>query len=145
MNTKARALLIVVLFLLPALVYLWVSLLFHQEQKSEEAEVVEETVTLPEEQVVTQPEATTTTTAQQEYELIISGTLVGFDDGKEQLEGSFKYALINDGTEILRVDLRNLIGYEVTALEEKLGVSVGESVTVFGYMESGVFVPTRIQ
>ena len=75
----------------------------------------------------------------------LSGTLVDFADGKDEFLGSFKYALIDDGTEIIRIDLRSIVGYDVTQLESDLGVTVGERVVIVGHLEDGEFVPTNIK
>jgi len=72
--------------------------------------------------------------------IVFTGILTGFADGKDHYLGSYKYALINDGIEILRIDLRPLIGYDITNLEIDLGVVVGSTVKVTGEMEAGKFV-----
>lgn len=74
-----------------------------------------------------------------------NGTLVGFVDGKDEIHGSYKYALINDGIEVLRIDLRPIVGYDVTNLEADLGVSIGNQVIVSGNMQKNDFVVVAIK
>lgn len=137
-----RALYFIIIVLVGALLYL----LFVPEQSVEAPTVT--TQPLPEtdtavESVVNEdaaPIATPAKTASIEF----NGTLIGFADGKDEILGSYKYALINDGIEVLRIDLRPLVGYDVTNLESDLGVSVGSAVTVLGNLEQGNFVVVAI-
>ena len=74
-----------------------------------------------------------------------SGILVGFGDGKDQFLGSYKTALINDGIEVVAIDLRPLVGYDVTSLESDLGISIGSVVEVRGELIGEEFVVTSIR
>jgi len=94
----------------------------------------------------TQAEQSTTAGAEESNapgNVVFTGTLVGFADGKDEFLGSYKYALINDGIEILRIDLRPLIGYDVTNIETDLGITEGATVTLTGSLvDSGFEVTT---
>lgn len=78
-------------------------------------------------------------------EIFIEGTLIGFADGKDQFLGAYKYALVDDGSEVLRVDIRTIVGYQVLNLENELGVEIGHRIVLRGYLEDGMFVATKVE
>jgi len=92
-----------------------------------------------------EPEVEDDTPLTEDEGISFSGVLLDFVDGKDEFLGAFKYALVDDGTEIIRVDLRSIVGYDVTELESDLGVTIGERVTVKGFLEDGEFVATYIK
>ncbi len=106
----------------------------------EEEEVVSETAVEPSVEIDEDVSVVT-----DEDLILLEGVFLGFADGKDRYLGSFKYALIDDGTEVVRVDLRSIVGYDVTDLEKELGIEVGELVEVKGYLEEGEFVATLIK
>ena len=93
----------------------------------------------------TEPESSEEDTDIRTGTIEFTGELVGFGDGKDQILGSYKTALINDGIEILSIDLRPVVGYDVTNLESDLGITIGEPVTVYGKMDGDTFVITDIE
>lgn len=143
-----KQLYLVITFLLGVLLYMLfvpVSVTNAPEQQgvSVEIETLEE---IPEE--VIDNFVVDTQEEQQDVELEIvtlEGTFVGFVDGENVYKKKFKYMLLNDGIEILRIDLRPLIGYSDLNLIEKLGVDRGDVVVVTGVMNEGEFKVQNIK
>lgn len=143
-----KQLYLVITFLLGVLLYMLfvpVSVTNAPEQQgiSVETETLEE---IPEE--VIDNFVVDTQEEQQDVELEIvtlEGTFVGFVDGENVYKKKFKYMLLNDGIEILRIDLRPLIGYSDLNLIEKLGVDRGDVVVVTGVMNEGEFKVQNIK
>lgn len=143
-----KQLYLVITFLLGVLLYMLfvpVSVTNTPEQQgvSVEIETLEE---IPEE--VIDNFVVDTQEEQQDVELEIvtlEGTFVGFVDGENVYKKKFKYMLLNDGIEILRIDLRPLIGYSDLNLIEKLGVDRGDVVVVTGVMNEGEFKVQNIK
>jgi len=143
-----KQLYLVIAFLLGVLLYMLfvpVSVTNAPEQQgvSVEIETLEE---IPEE--VIDNFVVDTQEEQQDVELEIvtlEGTFVGFVDGENVYKKKFKYMLLNDGIEILRIDLRPLIGYSDLNLIEKLGVDRGDVVVVTGVMNEGEFKVQNIK
>lgn len=107
--------------------------------KDNEAEIVTETVTEPnvdEAEEVSEPEVAPEDFPEQ---VVIDGVFLSLVDGENQYQKKFKYMLIDDGSEVMRVDLRPLIGYSDIDVIEKLGVNRGEQVRVIGDLVEGVF------
>ena len=114
---------------------------------------VEKDVTSPEEvqqeTVVLESEVTTAEeeggTANTQEKVTLEGTFVGLLDGEDPYQKEFKYLLLNDGVEVLRIDLRPLIGYSDINVIEKLGVDRGDTITVTGTMKDDEFVVETIE
>lgn len=86
-----------------------------------------------------------TTTATTTKLVSVEGTFIGVVDGTESVsQRTFKYALIDDGTEILRIDVRPLLNYDVRDIPAKLGLTNGEQVIAVGFMQKGSFVVQSI-
>jgi len=104
----------------------------HEDIEPQEAEVQPDAgivaPTTTQEVVVSEPEP-----------LILEGTFVGLLEAEDKYYKKFKYMLLNDGVEVLRIDLRPLIGYSDIDTIEKLGVERGDEVTITGEMDKGVF------
>lgn len=77
-------------------------------------------------------------------QVTLEGEFLSLSDGENQHNKSFKYLLLHDGIEVLRIDLRPLIGYSDMQVTEKLGVERGDAVRVIGIMEDGEFKVTEI-
>ena len=72
-------------------------------------------------------------------QVILEGTFLSLTEGENQHGKTFEYMLLHDGVEVLRIDLRPLLGYSELNVEEKLGVARGAQVRVVGIMEDGEF------
>jgi uncharacterized protein (UPF0333 family) len=99
------------------------------EQSSVEQGVETAASTTPVAQTDTQPEQSVDTQANQST-MTITGTFQGYDsaftaDNRKYLVG---YVETSQGSYVL--DLRPLIGYELTGTAAKLGIAVGDQVTV---------------
>lgn len=129
-----------------ALVILW--LLFVPSSDEPTVKVEERDSSVIDADIANSEETSETTKNDDQLEddlVTLEGTYIGLADGKDEFLGSFKYALVDDGTEVIRVDLRSIVGYDVTGLEEELQLSPGQSVSVKGYLENGEFVATVIK
>jgi len=97
----------------------------------------------PEEGALTQlqeEEVVTDTVADDLPEQVtLEGRFLSLVDGENQHGKTFKYMLLHDGSEVLRVDLRPLIGYSEIDVTQKLGVDREDDVRVIGIMEDGEF------
>lgn len=75
----------------------------------------------------------------------VTGTYVGLRD---EVGGDFAdtsmYLLLDDGTEIISIDLRPLVGTQKTGIESELGISRGDRLELTGMTESGVFVVSGV-
>ena len=76
--------------------------------------------------------------------VVLKGIFVGLLDGENVYQKKYKYLLLNDGVEVLRIDLRPLIGYSDINVIEKLGVDRGDQIQVSGVMNDTEFVVKRI-
>ena len=78
--------------------------------------------------------------------VVIEGTLMGFMMDEDVYRKKFHYMLINDGTEILRIDLRPLIGYSNPNddLTKRLGIERTNQIKVTGAMRDGKFKITAV-
>lgn len=77
-------------------------------------------------------------------QVTLEGEFLSLADGENQHGKTFKYMLLYDGVEVLRVDLRPLLGYSEIDVIQKLGVERGQEVRVVGIMEDGEFKVTSI-
>jgi len=80
-----------------------------------------------------------TTTETGEEIIAIEGTFLSLIEEEDRFYKGFQVMLVDDGTEILRVDLRPLLGYSKIDVIEKLGVARGQMVTVTGSVGNGEF------
>lgn len=78
-------------------------------------------------------------------EMILEGIFVGLLDGENAYQKKFKYLLLNDGEEVLRIDLRPLIDYSDINIIEKLGVARGDEIRVHGSVLEGEFTVETIE
>jgi hypothetical protein len=76
--------------------------------------------------------------------MTLKGTFVGLLDGEDAYQKKFKYLLLNDGMEVLRMDLRPLVGYSDLNIIEKLGVDRGDRIVATGVVTNGEFSVTSI-
>ncbi len=78
--------------------------------------------------------------------VVIEGTLMGFMMDEDVYRKKFHYMLVNDGTEILRIDLRPLIGYSNPNddLTKRLGIERTNQIKVTGAMRDGEFKITAV-
>ena len=102
---------------------------------AEESEVPEVTVTEKENDEL----------QDEEEQVVLEGIFLSLADGTDKYDKKFRYLLLNDGSEVLRIDLRPLVGYSDINVLQKLGVVRGERVTVTGYMKEGVFTAQEIE
>lgn len=77
-------------------------------------------------------------------QVILEGEFLSLVDGVNPWDKVFKYMLLHDGVEVLRVDLRPLVGYSDIDIPQKLGVERGEKVRVIGIMDDGEFTVTSV-
>ena len=77
--------------------------------------------------------------------VVLKGTFVGLLDGEDAYQKKFKYMLLNDGEEVLRIDLRPLVQYSDINIIEKLGVERGTGVVVTGVMHKDEFKVQSIE
>ena len=143
-----KQLYIVIVFLCIGLAY--VLLVPAQQQDKKTIEQVKDTPSTEqtkEEVSVDQKEAVVVTenTDVDEEVVILEGIFIGFVDGEDVYKKKFKYMLLNDGVEVLRIDLRPLIGYSDLNVIDKLGVQRGDTVTVTGMMNEGKFKIQSVQ
>ncbi len=67
--------------------------------------------------------------------IAISGRLARFEEAPDRSTGSLIiYALIDDGTEFITVDMRDVVKPGVSAPEDQLGLELGQAVTVRGFV-----------
>jgi len=77
--------------------------------------------------------------------MVIEGEFVGLLDGENAYQKKFKYLLLNDGEEVLRIDLRPLVGYSDINIIEKLGVERGDEVRAVGVVKDAEFIVETIE
>ena len=75
----------------------------------------------------------------------LSGEFIGLLDGEDEYQKKFKYLLLNDEEEVLRIDLRPLVGYSDTNITDKLGVHKGDDVVVKGVTNGEKFIVKSIE
>ena len=102
---------------------------------------------VPEEVVATttSPEAAVPNDA-----MVLEGTFMSLVEGQSSearadLRKTFYYMLVDDGTEIVRVDLRPLLQYSTIDPEEKLGVVRGDRVVITGSMNATGFEVVSVE
>ena len=78
-------------------------------------------------------------------DIVLEGVFIGLVDGENVHKQKFKYLLLDDGLEVLRIDLRPLLQYDVRDITQKLGVERSERVEVTGHMQDDVFVVVSIE
>ncbi len=103
------------------------------ETLEEEVEVIPEVVPEAEESAV--PVKTVT----------VEGLFLSLAEEKTEFRKSFYYLLLDDGSEVVRIDLRPLLGYEIQDPISKLGVDRGQQVIVEGTMGDEGFSITSIK
>ncbi|MFT7507471.1 MAG: hypothetical protein ACI92I_000625 [Acidimicrobiales bacterium] len=101
----------------------------------ESSENVSDTVDVLEEEVVLDEPET----------LTIEGTFVGLLEAENRFHEKFSYLLLDDGSEVFRVDLRPLIGMSDIDIIAKLGVNRGDEVVVTGTVTDGEFSVESIE
>lgn len=69
----------------------------------------------------------------------IEGLFLSLAEEKTDFRKSFYYLLLDDGTEVVRIDLRPLLGYELQDPTGKLGVDRGQQVVITGTMGADGF------
>jgi hypothetical protein len=107
------------------------------EQEVEVVPLEEEPQEVIEEEVLEQPGLVKTEAS--EEVVVLEGIFVGFVDGADVYKKKYKYMLLNDGIEVLRIDLRPLVGYSDIDIPQKLGVERGDQVKITGVMNDGKF------
>ncbi|MFT5849278.1 MAG: hypothetical protein ACI9H6_000079 [Patiriisocius sp.] len=103
-----------------------------------------DSLTVEEEQAL-EASVAKTVDEQEEEQVVLEGIFLSLTDGADEHGKEFKYLLLNDGSEILRVDLRPLIGYSDIDVLQKLGVDRSDRITVTGVMKDGVFSAQEIE
>lgn len=80
--------------------------------------------------------ATTSTqaTSSTSTEVRIEGVFLSLQEMETQWRTAHTYLLLDDGTEIFRVDLRPLLGNTVREVTTKLGIERGDRIEVLGRM-----------
>lgn len=78
-------------------------------------------------------------------QLAISGVLVRFEEQMDSDGTLFIVAVIDDGTEFIAIDLRQVITPGVSSPEAQLGFGPGNVVTITGRLDNGTFVASRIE
>ena len=143
-----KQLYIIIVFLCAVLLYV----LFIPIEKEERTVVQEIESTPPEEtqevgteEVSKQPEPELEKKETPEEVIVLEGIFVGFVDGADVYDKKYKYMLLNDGMEVLRIDLRPLVGYSNLNLIQKLGVERGDQVKITGVMHEGEFKIQNIE
>ncbi len=76
--------------------------------------------------------------------ITIEGLFLSLEEAGTDFRKSFYYLLLDDGTEIVRIDLRPLLGYSVVDPIGKLGVDRGQQVRITGTTEGGAFTIATI-
>lgn len=79
--------------------------------------------------------------------IVLSGTFVGLVESEPDGDmRKFLYLLLNDGTEVIRISLRPLLGLTDFNPEERLGVTRGSQVVITGALnpETGDFTIATI-
>ncbi len=105
-------------------------------------------VSSPQKTDVSGSTTTSNTTTQKEdngTSTVLTGTFVGLLPAEDEFEKKYTYLLLDDGTEVLRIDLRPIVGYSDLNIIEKLGVQRGEEIQVLGSIKDGVFTVQTIQ
>jgi hypothetical protein len=77
--------------------------------------------------------------------LALSGSLVRFIEAENDAGVLTVYALIDDSTEMIRVDMHQVVTPGVSSPQDQLGLTLGQRVTVRGQLDNGVFVVTEIE
>lgn len=95
---------------------------------------------------VPHPASSTPTPVAEKVEtpVTIEGMFLGLKEEQTEFQKSFFYMLLDDGTEVVRIDLRPLLGYSIIDPVGKLGVDRGVRVKVSGTMQDGQFVIAKI-
>ncbi len=75
----------------------------------------------------------------------IEGLFLSLAEEKTDFQKSFYYLLLDDGTEVVRIDLRPLLGYQLQDPTGKLGVDRGQQVVITGAMDETGFVIASIK
>ena len=88
--------------------------------------------------VPTAPATTTSTqaTSSTSTEVRIEGVFLSLQEMETQWRTAHTYLLLDDGTEIFRVDLRPLLGNTVREVTTKLGIERGDRIEVLGRMSA---------
>ncbi len=76
--------------------------------------------------------------------IAIEGLFLSLEEAETDFRKSFYYLLLDDGTEIVRIDLRPLLGNSIIDPISKLGVDRGQRVRITGTTENGVFTIAAI-
>jgi len=69
----------------------------------------------------------------------VEGLFLSLAEEKTEFQKSFFYLMLDDGTEVVRIDLRPLLGYSVIDPIGKLGVDRGMQVVISGVMTDDGF------
>lgn len=84
-------------------------------------------------------------TSMPETTLAISGNLVRFLETENEAGVLTVYALIDDATEVMQVDMHRVVTPGVSAPQDQLGLTLGQHITVRGFLEDGALVVTTIE
>lgn len=134
-----------ILYVVIVILVVWVGYLLMRQPVS-----APETVPEPEDSTEAMAATTTSDTAAEMADTVtFTGTFVSLVEGQShdaRVDRSqlFYYLLVDDGTEIVRVDLRPLFGYSTTDIIGKLGVERGDRVQVSGRMGTDGFVVSTV-
>lgn len=78
-------------------------------------------------------------------EIVITGTFLSLQEVQTEWRTSYMTMLVDDGTEIIRIDLRPIVNNDVRDIPQKLGVERGERIEVRGVLnDEGDFRATAV-
>ncbi len=115
-----------------------------------QAPVVEAPVMVPivatttDDTVDTEAPPTDEASPEAEDSVTIEGLFLSLAEAENEFQQDFFYLMLDDGTEVVRIDLRPLLGYSLIDPVGKLGVDRGQQVRVSGSMVDGKFVIAAI-
>lgn len=76
----------------------------------------------------------------------LSGVFLSLQEVQTEWRSSYMTMLLDDGTEIMRVDLRPILGSDIRDVSQKLGIERGERVEIEGSVnDEGSFRASVIQ
>jgi len=135
------------LFLLAIYFGYWLAKLEPAEEVLSDAE--SPIVEVGPEEAINEPAEEVTVTTNDLDEVVLEGIFISLvegvsNEGRADLQRPFYYMLIDDGTEIVRVDLRPILGYAPVDPIAKLGFDRGAQVVATGRMDASGFAVTSI-
>jgi hypothetical protein len=139
-------------FIIAGLCAVLLFVLFIPTEKSKEVQVAatqqEVDIQAEDENVATESGTQEPVVTDEEKEaepMVLEGVFIGLLDGENAYQKKFKYLLLNDGVEVLRIDLRPLVGYSDISIIEKLGVNRGDQIRATGMVHDGEFTVETIE